>query len=127
MSTTVSLQQLAMQTIYTIHSAINQIQLPIKKRLEMILDNTKFLLAITTCLLDEQTQKELKKDLAKAEKVLHEFEKVSIDDNIKITTHAEMQANLERKIKEREKYIIDICLGTVSKVVDATKGQVLWQ
>jgi hypothetical protein len=127
MSTTVSLQQLAMQTIYTIHSAINQIQLPIKKRLEMILDNTKFLLAITTCLLDEQTQKELKKDLEKAEKVLHEFEKVNIDDNIKITTHAEMQANLERKIKEREKYIIDICLGTVSKVVDATKGQVLWQ
>ena len=93
----------------------------------MILDNTKFLLAITTCLLDEQTQKELKKDLEKAEKVLHEFEKVNIDDNIKITTHAEMQANLERKIKEREKYIIDICLGTVSKVVDATKGQVLWQ
>ena len=127
MSTTVSLQQLAMQTIYTIHSAINQIQLPIKKRLEMILDNTKFLLAITTCLLDEQTQKELKKDLEKAEKVLHEFEKVNIEDNIKITTHAEMQANLERKIKEREKYIIDICLGTVSKVVDATKGQVLWQ
>ncbi|WP_423792081.1 hypothetical protein ACPB8Q_04980 [Methanocaldococcus indicus] len=127
-SMSASLHNLAIQAIATIHSALNQPQLPIRTKLELIIDNTKYLLAISSALLEEEKIKELKSDLEKAEKALLNFEKVELDENEQtITTYSEMQAKIERKIKEREKYIIDTCLEIVSEIINATKGQIFWQ
>ncbi len=127
MQGSMSLQELAIQAIYTIHNIINQIQLPTQTRLKAIIDNTKFLLAITEPLLDENKIKELKDDLKKAEDALMNFDRVEISETDKISTFMEIQAKAEQKMRTKEKYIIDTCLEIVSEIINATKGQVFWQ
>jgi len=122
-----SLHDLAILVINTIHNVINQIQIPTQTRLKALIDNTKFLLTISGTLIEKEKINSLKDELKKAEKTLIEFEKIDVSDCNDIRTYAELQAELEQKMKEKEKYIIDTCLEIVSEIINATKGQVFWQ
>lgn len=117
------INELVLSTIGTIHSCINQLSIPTGRRLSLIVDNTKFLLSIAP--LDKNLKKTLWEDLEAAENTLSNLENVKTNDEI--ITYAQIQSNIEKEIKKKEKYIIDTCLSIVSTVIDATKGQVLWE